>query len=539
MTSEPDRLNLFNVNACIGRGAYEEPVFESAENLIRHLDYLRVGRSLVWHVIARDFNPTHGNRQLLKEIEAGGYRQRLIPAFVITPACYYENGALAYLRDQIGSGRVGALRIIPGVSRFQVRQIERLLRELDEFAPVVFWDSRGAQPAMAFEDLGHVAEACKRTTFVVTQVIWGLLGQMMDLMWRHPNICVDTSWLHVRQSIELLTENFSAQRLMFGLGHKSHYGAAIAALAHAEISDEDRRLIAGGNIQNLLGLPMAVPSLGNPPPILDKKPIWNAFRRGKPVAGVRLIDAHGHNGPHTRGWYLRQIEFDDNLAALRRHVERMGIERLIVSSEHALFGNCLEGNIATAELMRDQHDRFSGYLVFNPRYSDGMIPRLDAFFADPFFVGFKVLPSYWKIPVTDPGYRPVWDYANRHHLPILLHTWNDSWDNPSMLDEIVAEFPNAIYLLGHSGGHGARPEAEALALKYPSVFLEFCGSFGSTRNFEDSMATVGFDRVVFGSDTGAHDVAWELGRFLSMPVADEKLRPALGETMLSILDRRV
>jgi predicted TIM-barrel fold metal-dependent hydrolase len=52
------------------------------------------------------------------------------------------------------------------------------------------------------------------------------------------------------------------------------------------------------------------------------------------------------------------------------------------------------------------------------------------------------------------------------------------------------------------------------------------------------MKKVGIDRVLFGSDTGAHDQAWELGKYLSMPVPDKQLIPGLGENFLKILNRR-
>ena len=53
---------------------------------------------------------------------------------------------------------------------------------------------------------------------------------------------------------ELLSENFGADRVLFGTGFKTHYGAAIAALAQANLSNEQRELIAHGNIERLLKL---------------------------------------------------------------------------------------------------------------------------------------------------------------------------------------------------------------------------------------------------------------------------------------------
>ena len=87
-----------------------------------------------------------------------------------------------------------------------------------------------------------------------------------------------------------------------------------------------------------------------------------------------------------------------------------------------------------------------------------------------------------------------------------------------------------------SGGGGrGRLEAESLARENPNVYLEFCGSFTTPRPFETSLQLVCRERVLFGSDTAAHDAAWELGRYLSMPLPDNELIPGLGTNMQGIL----
>ncbi len=117
-------MTWFNINGSIGRGAYEEPEFPTAQSLVEHLDYLGIDRSLVWHVAARDMRPLEGNRRLLREIAEAGLEKRLLPAFIITPACFFEYGVMDYLREQFRSGQVRALRITPKMSRFPIREIE-------------------------------------------------------------------------------------------------------------------------------------------------------------------------------------------------------------------------------------------------------------------------------------------------------------------------------------------------------------------------------------------------------------------------------
>ena len=531
-------LPLFNINGAIGRGAYETSQFPTPESFLEHLDYLGIDRSLVWHVVARDLNPMIGNRRLLEEIAAAGLESRLLPAFVITPSCFFEYGVLDFLREHLAAGRCRALRIMPEVSRFPIRQIERVLQVLAPYEPALFWDCRHCADETDMRDFEYLAGVFPQMAFVITQKMWGGFGSVLDLMWRHPNVYIDTSWLHMRETIELLVENYGAQRVLFGIGYKSHYGAAIAALAHARISDAQRALIAHGNVERLLKCDGLERKLAQWPPLLEQKPLWSKFRSGQPLTEVEIIDAHGHTGPHARGWFVRQNDLERYVVELIEQMDRLGVKRLVLSPENALFGENAAGNRATERVLIKYRDRFSGYLVFNPLYAEEMVPRFDEFFKGGFFVGFKLLASYWKIPLTDPGYLPVWQYAARDQRPILMHTWDDAYNSPAMLRDIVPKYPRATFILGHSGGGTrGRLEAEELALECPNVYLEFCGSFTTVRPFETSLQRVGKERVLFGSDTGAHDQAWELGRYLSLPLPEEMLIPGLAANMRKILEK--
>ncbi len=530
--------SFFNVNGCIGRGAYEKPEFPTAGSLVEHLDYLQIDRSLVWHVEARDLNPMRGNRRLLQEITDSGKQERLHPAFVITPACFFEEGVLDFLCRHFSSGRVRALQMAPQTSRFEIRETERVLGQLARFEPVLLWNCGEKKSELDMRDIEHLAKVFPKVSFVLTQKSWSGFSRILDLMWRCPNVYVDTSKLHMRDALGLLTENFGADRVLFGLSYKADYGAAIGALMHAGLTSDQGELIAHGNIERLLKIEPVAKNLYRTPEILKKKTLWNDFRAGKPVKKeVEVLDAHGHTPPHTRGWVMKKQNIGNSPAELKKKMDALGVNKLVLSSELALFGECVSGNREAEKIFMPHRDRFAGYFVFNPLYGEELTPAMDDFFKRGFFVGFKLLPSYWKIPSTAPSYaelfKPVWEYAHQHNLPILLHTWG----KVNFLADIVKKYPNANFLLGHSGGTtGGRLEAEALALEYDNVYLEFCGSFCTPRPFETSMQIVGKERVLFGSDTSAHDQAWELARYLSLPIPDEELRPGLAANLRKIMN---
>jgi predicted TIM-barrel fold metal-dependent hydrolase len=362
--------------------------------------------------------------------------------------------------------------------------------------------------------------------------MWPDVTRVLDLMHRRDNILVETSWLHSFETLSLLVRTFGAERVVFGTGPASHAGAAIAGLLQADLSCADRELIAHGNAERLLSVPPLAESAPSP---LEARPLWAKMLRREPL-GVDLIDAHAHLGPMGM-WPLEDADPDSQARTMLAWMDRLGISRTLISGEQALFCDPIEGNRALEETLAPYGDRFHGYLAFNPFYGREMEALLDDFFARPLFVGFKVLCDYWRVPLTDPRFIPVWEYAHAHRLPILLHTWGGPFDAPSLLREIAPAYPDAIFLLGHSGG-SVRCEAEDLAVANPHVYLEWCGSFTCPDSWVRTIQRVGADHVIFGSDAIAHDIYWELGRLLSQDLPDERLVPILGANMREILSRR-
>jgi len=529
-------MNYFSTPQVIGRGAYAEPEFPTPESLIAHLDYLGIDRSLVYSVVAQDYSPTCGNQELLEALEP--YRDRLKPVFVLTPADYFEEGTLAWLKEQAAKGnRCYELRL--KMSRFPLRLIERMLSELHDFHPVFFIDRVDNNlQTTDFEQMGIFAQRYPKAYFVICRQIWTAIPETVDLMWRHKNIGMDTSYLHVRRNIEMIVREFGVDRLYFGIGHQSQYGAAIGALAHAEITPEQRELIAHGNLEKLLGLDPLPRKLAHEPDLADK-PLWNTFRQGKPLSGVKVIDIHNHlAGPNTRGWMLPEPHPAKAIGEMVRVMDRYGVSQSILIANRALFSDLLRGNREAETLAAQYPGRFKGYFVMNPWHRDEVNEAiLDEFFSRDYFIGFKLLPGYWLVRIDDPRYTIVYEYAEKHHLPILIHTWSKEIEP---LAEIAQRYPHAKFIAGHTGCSTAGSEQIiARAEQAENIYLDFTAWFCSTHKWFELFKCFDKSRFLFGSDAALHNESYELSAFLSQPVPDAELMPILAENFERILaDRR-
>jgi len=530
--------SFFNANGSFGYAAAARPEFPKASDLLLHMNRLDIQRSLVFHLQARDQNADKGNSALLKEIEAcPGANNRLIPAFTVVPTMVYASGAMDNLVKAMAMGKVQALRAFPAAQQFRLWYLEPILEQVSRFNPVLLVNIREVGDA---QDVLQVADSFPQMPIILTEGMWPHMVTLFDLMRRRKNILAETSWIHSWETIENLVHYFGADRVVFGIGPKAHQGASIGELVHTKLSDSQREQIAHGNLERLLGLaPFEEPISFSPTEMLKPcSSLWKKHIAGEPI-GVDILDAHTHLGGSST-WVKKQNDIDAQIRETIPEMDRLGIQTLIVSGQEALFSDPVAGNHLLEEHAGRHGDRFKGYLGFNPFYDREMVPLFDDFFSRHFFVGFKVLADYWRVPMNDPRFKPVWKYAHDHRLPILLHTWDTAYSSPMLLKDVVKQYPEAVFLLGHSGGGDVgRLEAMQMASANPNVYLEWCGSFCCSITWEETLSRISDEKVIFGTDGPYHSFAWELGRFLSLNIPEEKMLPILGQNMRRILARRV
>ncbi len=520
----------FDVNGTIGRSCRGDGDFESAAERLDFMDRLGVARALVWNREALHHHPLPCNGALLEELRRTPCaRDRLFPVLAFSGLLLLERNGVALLKSQLKAAAVRALRFVNFGGRHTLLHAAPLIERLRSLHPLLLVDAGDTSEG----DLLEFAAAFPRLTIVLTRVQWPACAEVFALMRRRPNICCDTSWLHSFRALELATREFGAERLLFGLGPRSHNGAALGALARADLTPTQRRTIAHGNLDGLTGL--------NPTPARAAQwtanTLWPRFLAGEPL-GVAVADAHGHFGP-SAGYALGEQQEGEQLRVGQELLSRLGFDLLLVSGLRALLGDPLAGNAELEKFLRPHSERFGAYVAFNPFFGDALAQRFEDYFQSPVFRGFKTLCDYWKVPIGDARFQPMWEFAHRRRLPVLCHTWSGSYDSPALFRAAARRYPRAPILLGHSGGDDrGRPEAEALAAEFPNVYLEWCGSFYSRVRWEDTLRRVPLRRVVFGTDAFMHDPRWELARLLSLELPDDTLKPVLGANLRRLLAGR-
>jgi predicted TIM-barrel fold metal-dependent hydrolase len=171
---------------------------------------------------------------------------------------------------------------------------------------------------------------------------------------------------------------------------------------------------------------------------------------------------------------------------------------------------------------------------------------MDACLGHQGFIGIKIHPSFHGIPADDKRYEVVWNYAAEHKLPILSHTWSETYNPvqklslPRLFEKHIARRSEVSFVMGHSGGPGAgRQQAAGLARKYPNVYLDIAGDVFSLNLVPELVKDAGAERVLFGSDMPWIDPRARLTAILLSDIDPEAKAKVLGENALRVFEPRL
>ena len=247
-------------------------------------------------------------------------------------------------------------------------------------------------------------------------------------------------------------------------------------------------------------------------------------RAGLPLdrAGLRIVDAHCHLGPYRDFWIPRA-----GAAEMLAVADRCGVAVLGISAQLAIGPDWVRGNELTAETVAAFPDRLFGYAVASPHHPARVPEHLAEMLRRPGMRGVKLHPDLHASDVTGPGYRPAWEYAAAHGVPVICHTFHESpYCDTRVFGEIARRYPSLAIVLIHAGAkREAFPAAIALAREHPNLYLDVSGSFITGPWIVRMAREVGPERVIYSSDVPFIDMRFSLGRvvFSALPAADKAL----------------
>lgn len=197
----------------------------------------------------------YGNEKVAQEI---GYARKqygldLYGAWALLPSSTREIPAPDKLPAEMAKNHIGALYMLPKIHRYLARPLvmgDYMAMAQERKIPVILDTKYG----LTMDQICDMLEAYPKLTAVVAcEGSWPNARQFYPLLEAFPNVALDLTYMWDDQGIEEIVDRYGADKLLLGSGFPERYlGGFIAYVRAAEISDEDKALIFGGNFERLV-----------------------------------------------------------------------------------------------------------------------------------------------------------------------------------------------------------------------------------------------------------------------------------------------
>jgi len=248
-------LEFFDCN--VAYGVWSVPPFKPltrVQELLEQMAWSGIGRALVRHAAMDNESPPVGNRLIVEE--TAPYAQ-LRPSWAILPTRTGELGTAEEFLAAMRRAGVRALWAFPSKHRYTLDGVTcgDLLSALSERRiPLFIQRGETSRGLTGWELAGALLKEFPALILVVTgHGSWGEDRYFRPLVETYEGLYVDTSRYELDGGIADFCRKYGPYRLLFGTNlPAANPGGAMLTLAHADIGDEERQLIAAGNLDRLL-----------------------------------------------------------------------------------------------------------------------------------------------------------------------------------------------------------------------------------------------------------------------------------------------
>lgn len=255
-----DEIRFFDANAVIGKTSIpRDSLVATPEELIRDMAKIRLNKALVFHTEALN-DPVFGNRMLISQVAD---HKELVGCAVLAPNASGEFGDIGEYFQYLAVSGIKAIRLFPQIHFYTLKPyvLSGILEQAALWHMPVFIDCVPYTHLSVistwdlmpdYDSIYELAMAWPEVSFIL--VIPGMTNQRQQyaILDACDNVCLETSGYAYR-FIENVCLHFSARRLIAGsYMPRSDPSAMMLGVLYANISDSEKQMIAGGNLEALI-----------------------------------------------------------------------------------------------------------------------------------------------------------------------------------------------------------------------------------------------------------------------------------------------
>jgi len=232
-----------------------------------------------------------------------------------------------------------------------------------------------------------------------------------------------------------------------------------------------------------------------------------------------IIDVHSHAWPFPEAFsedFIRQAsgaKADTTIDISVRYEDYRATApddtRTIVFGGKAKLSGVWVDDAYVADYVATDPDRLIGFLCVDPT-QPGWQDELRHGRETLNLRGVKLLPMYAGFKVCDPSLDPLWEYCEKHGLPVLMHTGTTfvkqaplEYTFPRLIEPVALKYPGIKFILAHLG-HPWEGECVVTIRKHPNVYADLSALHYRPFQLYQSLMLVQeygvWDKVLFGTD---------------------------------------
>lgn len=225
---------------------------KNTEEIAAFMDSCGIAKAIVYHCTAKENVPDLGNHLLEDEIAQKGKTGQFIKQWVVMPDFWGEFMPPAKLLSRMKEQGVTSVRMYPDSHGYSIEPYAsgRLIEALSECKVPIFIEQGQLG---SWDGVYRLCQNYPAARFVLVEPGYRCARYLAPILDTCSNLWVDTSNLLMHNGLREVCKYHGAHRLIFGSGAPvGSMAAAVSLIRYADLSKEEKSLIASDNINKLL-----------------------------------------------------------------------------------------------------------------------------------------------------------------------------------------------------------------------------------------------------------------------------------------------
>ena len=244
-------LDLFDIDITVGTPAVpldgSNGFFCSEDELLSEMDRFRIKQGVIRHVAGKEYSHSFGNSELEKFSS-----ERLHKCMTLLPHHTGEVESGVRLINELADRNIRFVTLYPHSHHYNLSShiCGRLLQALAEAGIILLIEKNEVDYESIYDICSHIPEL----NVIILGAAYRQCRTLYPMFEYVDNVSVALSRFCGKEFIEDVVDKFGPERLIFSGSMPVYNPAApLMSLVHADVSDDVKEMIAGGNILSMLG----------------------------------------------------------------------------------------------------------------------------------------------------------------------------------------------------------------------------------------------------------------------------------------------